>query len=315
MFLSPLLTQAELASGCSEAELGVDIFIAAEKVLAVATHNHYKRVAQRNRRHQEAMAAMAAQQHQQHQQQHPQQQAHQGSEVGCAHALIVCNSCKQFAANHVCLACTAIQAQVAGLAAATAALCISAITAHTAAIHQPFTPLLSLSHCPPHPSQTQGLFLDKPLGHAGFSTLPGGAAGGLGLHGAGAHTGTKAAAGPVSKGGPPPGSDLGHSYRSHPSAGGMPLGGGNGAGSAGAAPGGVSLGGGGSGSHGLYGGMPGSAMAEETAAGGVEVDKSNIVMLGPTGSGKTLLAKTLARLVNVPFAMADATTLTQVRKV
>jgi ATP-dependent Clp protease ATP-binding subunit ClpX len=43
----------------------------------------------------------------------------------------------------------------------------------------------------------------------------------------------------------------------------------------------------------------------------VEVDKSNMVMLGPTGSGKTLLAKTLARLVNVPFAMADATTLTQ----
>lgn len=176
-------------------------------------------------------------------------------------------------------------------------------------IHQPAVPLYT--H---HTSQTQGLFLDKPLGHAGFSTLPGGAAGGLGLHGA-AHTGTKAAAGPVSKGGPPPGSDLGHSYRSHPSAGGMPLGGGNGAGSAGAAPGGVSPGSGGSGSHGLYGGMPGSAMAEETAAGGVEVDKSNIVMLGPTGSGKTLLAKTLARLVNVPFAMADATTLTQVRKV
>jgi hypothetical protein len=43
----------------------------------------------------------------------------------------------------------------------------------------------------------------------------------------------------------------------------------------------------------------------------VEVEKSNIVMLGPTGCGKTLLAKTLARLVNVPFAMADATTLTQ----
>ncbi|WIA19909.1 hypothetical protein OEZ85_005802 [Tetradesmus obliquus] len=43
----------------------------------------------------------------------------------------------------------------------------------------------------------------------------------------------------------------------------------------------------------------------------VEVEKSNMVMLGPTGSGKTLLAKTLARLVNVPFAMADATTLTQ----
>lgn len=43
----------------------------------------------------------------------------------------------------------------------------------------------------------------------------------------------------------------------------------------------------------------------------VEVDKSNMLLLGPTGSGKTLLAKTLARLVNVPFAMADATTLTQ----
>jgi len=43
----------------------------------------------------------------------------------------------------------------------------------------------------------------------------------------------------------------------------------------------------------------------------VEVEKSNMVMLGPTGSGKTLLAKTLAKLVNVPFAMADATTLTQ----
>ncbi len=38
-----------------------------------------------------------------------------------------------------------------------------------------------------------------------------------------------------------------------------------------------------------------------------------MLLLGPTGSGKTLLAKTLARLVNVPFAMADATTLTQVR--
>ena len=42
----------------------------------------------------------------------------------------------------------------------------------------------------------------------------------------------------------------------------------------------------------------------------VELQKSNILMLGPTGSGKTLLAQTLARLLNVPFAIADATTLT-----
>lgn len=44
---------------------------------------------------------------------------------------------------------------------------------------------------------------------------------------------------------------------------------------------------------------------------GIELQKSNILMLGPTGSGKTLLAQTLARVLNVPFAIADATTLTE----
>src|SRR5690606_13640349 len=43
----------------------------------------------------------------------------------------------------------------------------------------------------------------------------------------------------------------------------------------------------------------------------VELEKSNIIMLGPTGSGKTLLAQTLARMLNVPFAIADATSLTE----
>ena len=44
---------------------------------------------------------------------------------------------------------------------------------------------------------------------------------------------------------------------------------------------------------------------------GVELEKSNILLLGPSGSGKTLLARTLARVLNVPFAIADATTLTE----
>src|SRR6202021_2052888 len=51
----------------------------------------------------------------------------------------------------------------------------------------------------------------------------------------------------------------------------------------------------------------GSARAKEE----VEIAKSNILLIGPTGSGKTLLAETLARLLNVPFTIADATTLTE----
>ena len=50
---------------------------------------------------------------------------------------------------------------------------------------------------------------------------------------------------------------------------------------------------------------------DKKAKDGVELQKSNILLIGPTGSGKTLLAQTLAKLLNVPFAMADATTLTE----
>jgi ATP-dependent Clp protease ATP-binding subunit ClpX len=50
---------------------------------------------------------------------------------------------------------------------------------------------------------------------------------------------------------------------------------------------------------------------KSTNTDGVELAKSNILLVGPTGSGKTLLAQTLARLLNVPFVMADATTLTE----
>jgi len=49
----------------------------------------------------------------------------------------------------------------------------------------------------------------------------------------------------------------------------------------------------------------------KASLGDVEIEKSNILLVGPTGSGKTLLAQTLARILNVPFTIADATTLTE----
>lgn len=54
-----------------------------------------------------------------------------------------------------------------------------------------------------------------------------------------------------------------------------------------------------------------NSLEEETKKDDVEIQKSNILLLGPTGCGKTLLAQTLAKILNVPFAIADATTLTE----
>jgi ATP-dependent Clp protease ATP-binding subunit ClpX len=52
-------------------------------------------------------------------------------------------------------------------------------------------------------------------------------------------------------------------------------------------------------------------LASSAKSGDIEIAKSNIMLIGPTGSGKTLLAQTLARILDVPFTMADATTLTE----
>src|SRR3982075_4464145 len=52
-------------------------------------------------------------------------------------------------------------------------------------------------------------------------------------------------------------------------------------------------------------------MNRQKSSDGIELSKSNIMLIGPTGTGKTLLAQTLARMLDVPFAIVDATTLTE----
>lgn len=54
-----------------------------------------------------------------------------------------------------------------------------------------------------------------------------------------------------------------------------------------------------------------AVMLDDKSLDDVEIEKSNILLAGPTGSGKTLLAKTLAKMLNVPFCIVDATTLTE----